>query len=365
MLESAGEVFVKWSRDPRHAAAERRRLREVAGPGVVPVVGPQGPVTSLQAVQECPLLDGRRGGSECGQVTRSHGARECDSSLTLAGAACSLADVSQERAVLSAGEVRGVAVQAALALSRVHDAGLVHGDVKPANLLLSRGGELWLCDFDAAAEADGQPLGRGSPGRAPRRAPARPETDVAALAITLIELATGVVVDLDVAWSASELRRLGCPSSLAADLALLLDAASAQLAGGTEIAAPGEPHTAPDSSPAPPLRGGAHRATHTAPRTGSGIDMRAIAALFDRGEERRLPAPARRARRADPTPTVEFLPALRAQKAIAALEDETVKGSATRSLAATLRRWFAPATLPPRDRPPRSRQPRSQAKRSS
>lgn len=44
--------------------------------------------------------------------------------------------------------------QAALALSELHQRGLVHCDVKPANLLLRSGGEVVLADFGLARRAD-------------------------------------------------------------------------------------------------------------------------------------------------------------------------------------------------------------------
>ena len=142
------------------SAREAHSLDSVQGPGIVPLRG---------------LSD--------------------DGKLLLARAACSLADVLHERGPLPDGEVRAVAAAAAAAIARVHEAGLVHGDVKPANLLLSGGGELWLADFDTAARpADGKPLVRYSPGRLPPGTPARPGADIAALAVSLVELSTGALV---------------------------------------------------------------------------------------------------------------------------------------------------------------------------
>ena len=190
-----------------------------------------------------------------------------DGGLLLARASCSLADVLHERGPLPEGEVRAVGAAAAAALARVHDAGLVHADIKPANLLLSPAGELWLADFDAAAASDGQPLRRYSPGRMRPGAPARAASDMAALALTLVELSTGAMLDPCVAWRAADLRRLGCSPALSAEIAFML--------GG-------------DGSPLGAL--------HTAE-------------MFGRGGVCPLPAPATSARRVDPTPTVEFMPA--------------------------------------------------------
>ena len=47
--------------------------------------------------------------------------------------------------------LRGVAA----GLAHMHDAGWVHGDLKPANVLLGPGGEVWLADFGLTAELDG------------------------------------------------------------------------------------------------------------------------------------------------------------------------------------------------------------------
>ncbi|MFF1542656.1 protein kinase [Streptomyces sp. NPDC058291] len=47
--------------------------------------------------------------------------------------------------------LRGVAV----GLAHMHGAGWVHGDLKPANVLLGSDGEVWLADFGLAAELDG------------------------------------------------------------------------------------------------------------------------------------------------------------------------------------------------------------------
>ena len=224
--------------------------------------------------------------------------------LVLTAAACSLADVLAERGPLPDGEVRAVAAAAASALARVHDVGLVHADVKPANLLLTDDGELWLADFDAAAPADGRPLRRGSPPRLRPGAAARPEADIAALAIALIELATGAVADPGVDWRAGDLRRMGCSPALSAEISFLLGAGSASSA-------------------------------------------RAVAARFERGVLSSLPRPAARARGADSTPTVEFMPVRPPPRPAA---------PASRPAART--RF-------PRERARESQSARSQAKRSS
>lgn len=186
--------------------------------------------------------------------------------LVLEKAACSLADVLFERGPLAEEEVRAVGAATAAALARVHDAGLVHGDVKPSNLLLSPDGELWLADFDAARPADGEPLERFSPGRLPPGAPARPSADISALALALVELATGSLLDRGASWRVADLRRLGCSARLSAELSFML---------GDE---------------------------------GSSPSARGAADMFERDGTGSLPAPAATTRYVDPTPTIEFMP---------------------------------------------------------
>ncbi len=59
-----------------------------------------------------------------------------------------------ERGRVSPEEARGLALQAARALAHAHEAGLVHRDVKPANLLLRRDGTLKIADFGIARAAE-------------------------------------------------------------------------------------------------------------------------------------------------------------------------------------------------------------------
>ena len=108
----------------------------------------------------------------------------------------SLAEVGR----LPVGRVVDVGVQACTGLQHAHDAGLVHRDVKPANLLVREDGVLKIADFGIAraAESTRQTQAGTLLGTAAYLAPeqiagedATPASDVYALGAVLYELLTG------------------------------------------------------------------------------------------------------------------------------------------------------------------------------
>ncbi len=104
------------------------------------------------------------------------------------------------RGPLSSADVARLGSQIAAGLAAAHDAGIVHRDVKPGNILLAGDGGAKLLDFGVALVADRPDAEREVklhgplPYAAPelvRGARANPQTDVYALGVVLYQAATG------------------------------------------------------------------------------------------------------------------------------------------------------------------------------
>lgn len=190
IFERMSEPHRKTHPSLREARREQSLLRLVAGDGVVPL---------------------------------HHAAGGADGGVTTVCGAGSLADLLATAGPLPEAVARGTGARITATLARLHAAGVVHGDVKPANVVFAPDGDLWLVDFDAAGMA-GTERRRATPGRLPRPDDPllRTADDVIALVVMVVECATGAVLDPSIAWTGHDLRRLGCSAELAADLAEVL-----------------------------------------------------------------------------------------------------------------------------------------------
>ncbi|GAA1588601.1 MULTISPECIES: serine/threonine-protein kinase [Kribbella] len=110
-----------------------------------------------------------------------------------------LAKLMRTSGLPPAGLVEKIAVQGARALDAAHEAGIVHRDVKPGNLLLAPDGTLKMTDFGIAKRAGNETTGLGvllgtasyvSPEQV-RGEPATPASDWYSFGCVLHELLTG------------------------------------------------------------------------------------------------------------------------------------------------------------------------------
>ncbi len=145
------------------------------------------------------------------------------------------------RGPLDARTTAHVTAQAAAALSAAHAAGLVHRDVKPANLLLGPGGQVKITDFGIASAAGSAPLTRtgtliGTPAYlAPERVAgqaATPASDLYSLGVVCYECLagappfSGTAVEIAVAHSQGQMPPL--PPDVPADVAGLIASLTAR-----------------------------------------------------------------------------------------------------------------------------------------
>ncbi|HSM50048.1 MAG TPA: protein kinase, partial [Thermoanaerobaculia bacterium] len=130
-------------------------------------------------------------------VVAVHGADLCDGRVGVWTELVEGQTLEERLAVdgpLGAGEAVAIGLDLCRALAAIHAAGLVHGDVKAANVLRERGGRIVLTDLGSATEAGLRPL-TGSPATlAPEvheGGPATPAADLYSLGVLLRRLLTG------------------------------------------------------------------------------------------------------------------------------------------------------------------------------
>lgn len=130
-----------------------------------------------------------------------------------------IAQLVREEGPQSPETVRSILAQSAAALSNAHQAGIVHRDVKPANIMIDRRGRVKLTDFGIARAVSGSTITKpgevlGTPQYlSPEQAmgnQATPASDLYALGVVGHELLTGVrpfEADTPVATALAHLRQ--------------------------------------------------------------------------------------------------------------------------------------------------------------
>ena len=189
-----------------------------------------------------------------------------------------VADVAAGRSCLDRGWIRAMAEQVLAGLAEAHGLGLVHGDVKPANILLTPTGGAKLADF-GSAEATGERPTRpegiawATPAYlAPERrrgSPATPAGDLYAVGVVLHEALVGRRPDGD---ASPTLVGEGIDPGLAALVARALAPDPAQRYGSArDMAAALEPTTAEVTTSLGALADPPRPATATEPTVAIGL----------------------------------------------------------------------------------------------
>jgi len=119
----------------------------------------------------------------------------------------SLAEILMSDGPLPDHQVLGVGVGIAWFLEVLNRAGHAHGDIRPGSVLLPGNDVLWLTPPSATLS------------------PASVAVDLTALAVTLVECATGLGIDAAAEWTPEHLVEVGCSSTVAEAIGAIRPAA--------------------------------------------------------------------------------------------------------------------------------------------
>lgn len=183
---SFGEVFVAY--DPvlqREVALKLRRLER----------GGSGPVSHLEEARR--LARVRHANVLTVHGIEEHDAREGMWTDYIRGR--TLEEIVTEDGPFPAAEIERIGIDLCSALGAVHEAGLAHGDVKPANVMREDSGRIVLMDFGAGSNLVRTGRGKGPAAGTPlvmapelfEGAPPSTASDIYAAGVLLYRLATG------------------------------------------------------------------------------------------------------------------------------------------------------------------------------
>ncbi|HKA02633.1 MAG TPA: protein kinase [Candidatus Solibacter sp.] len=148
-------------------------------------------------------------------VVPIYGVREYDGRVGMWSAFVrgkTLAELLKINGPFGAAEVANIGLDLCRALSAVHAAGLLHGDIKARNAMREEGGRILLMDFGLTQERDSQTFVSGTPGYiAPelrRGSQVSVRSDIYALGVLLYHLLTGKYppAEEDSTWNLLQIR---------------------------------------------------------------------------------------------------------------------------------------------------------------
>ena len=181
------------------APGDALRAQRAVGPAgaevVIKTIRPQSPATFLNGVARLASIHN----AHLQQILAWEGHEDFVSIAAVPVSGVELGHVLAERVVLPPAEVLGDGAQAALGLAALHANGMVHGSVKPSNLLRATDGTIVLVDAGLTQSQGGHDLSASAPAReaayvSPEEVlgrPLHPTSDVYSLGAVLYQLATG------------------------------------------------------------------------------------------------------------------------------------------------------------------------------